>query len=277
MVSIPLNEAKVAFDRMFAFSSTSVEKIDEERMVERLTSPIQINNLSYSFPGRDSLLEGINLNLHKGKFITLLGESGSGKSTLLQVLQKFYSYDQGNIIMDNTDLRRISTTSWRDKLAVVPQQIKLFNGTVLYNITLSEDSEDYKRAAILCEEYGIDKFINNFPQGYGTLIGEGGINLSGGQQQIIAIARALFTKPQLLLLDEATSAMDRNTENFILDLLQSLKQEMMILMVTHRIKTASKSDYIYILNNKSITHHGIPEELLTSNNLFSEAYNDLVM
>lgn len=276
MMSIPINEAKVAFDRMFAFSSIPPENSDITNKIGAFNK-IEIRNLSFSFPGRSPLLESINLKLQKGKFITLLGESGSGKSTLLQILQKFYQYEQGQITIDNTDLKSISALHWRDQLAVVPQQVKLFNGTVLYNITLSESTEDYNQAIALCEKYEIDAFINKFPQGFGTIVGEGGINLSGGQQQIVAIVRALLRKPQLLLLDEATSAMDRNTENFILNLLKLLKNDMAVLMVTHRIKTASKSDYIYILEDKTISIQGSPNELLSTDNFYSQAYNDFVV
>jgi ABC-type bacteriocin/lantibiotic exporter with double-glycine peptidase domain len=275
LISIPLNEAKVAFDRMFAFSSMQSEDWIESDKVNVKINEICISGLYFGFPGRAYLLKGVDVRLEKGQLVTLLGESGSGKSTFLEIIQKFYEYKQGTIEVNKNNLECIPTDLWRNTTALVPQQIKLYNGSILYNICLSQSKDDYRHAMDLCEDYGLGKFIKEFPQGYSTIVGDGGINLSGGQKQIVAIARALFSKPQLLLLDEATGAMDRNTENFVLNLLQDIKNEVAILMVTHRIKAASRSDYVYILENGVISHEGNPTHLLNSENFYSTSLEEL--
>lgn len=184
--------------------------------------------------------------------------------------------ETGQIILNGKDSRETETSELRRQIGCVPQDLKIFNGNLLFNITLSDQAEDFQLAIAMCEEFDLGKFFQSFPQGYLTLLGEEGINISGGQKQLVVLARALFRKPQLLLLDEATSAMDRNTENFILSVLQKLKSEMGILLVTHRIKTAQRCDRIYILENGIISSAGTPEELMLTENFYSESYKELV-
>lgn len=227
--------------------------------------------------------------------VALLGESGGGKSTLLQLIQKFYLPEAGSInihrlvdeksnLENENDIETLPLSSgegigvrlWRELIGSVPQDLKIFNGNLLYNITLSDQLEDYQKAVAFCEEQGFGKYFQEFPQSYLTLLGEEGVNLSGGQKQLVVMARALFRQPKILLLDEATSAMDRNTENFILTLLQKAKQEIAILLVTHRIKTAQRCDRIYILENGEIASSGTPSELMLSSNFYSDSYRELV-
>lgn len=274
--NIQIQEARIAFERMFEFTSMEKEKSGVEAPEPDLFNELEINRVSFRFPGRKQILRDVSLTLKKGQMVALLGESGSGKSTLLQVIQKFYDPEAGSILINNEDSRSKSISDTRKQIGCVPQDLKIFNGSLLYNITLDDQPDTFQRAIAFCEEMGLGKFFQSFPQGYLTLLGEEGINISGGQKQLVVLARALFRKPQLLLLDEATSAMDRNTENFILSLLQKLKTEMGILIVTHRIKTAQRCDSIYILESGVIASSGTPEELMLTENFFSESYRELV-
>lgn len=275
VANIQLQEARIAFARMFEF--TAIEK--ENLLVpEQITQPfheLEIKCVSFRFPGRKQILRDISLKIKSGEIVALLGESGSGKSTLLQLIQKFYEPEAGTILLNNHGYNKIHAPELRGQIGSVSQELKIFNGNLLFNITLSDQPTDYQQAIALCEELGFGKFFQTFPQGYLTLLGEEGINISGGQKQLVVLARALFGKPQLLLLDEATSAMDRNTENFILTVLQKLKSNMGILMVTHRIKTAQRSDRIYVLENGIISTAGTPTELLLTENFYSESYKEL--
>ncbi len=275
IANIQIQEAFVVFDRMFEFTSM-------EKEVEALGNPVledlnlEIQNLSFRFPGRKQILKRISLNLKRGQLVALMGESGGGKSTLLQLIQKFYSQEEGNIIVDKIDLQSVDTTRWRELLGTVSQDVKIFNGNLLFNVTLSDQLEDHERAIAYCEEAGFGKYFSQFPQGYLTLLGEEGINISGGQKQLVAVARALFRKPKYLLLDEATSAMDLNSEKFILSLLKTYKTEMAIMIVTHRPKVAQHCDIIYILEDGRISCKGAPNELMRSRNFFSDSFTEII-
>ncbi len=175
---------------------------------------------------------------------------GSGKSILLQILQKFQNFEEGEVFVNKTiPFKEIAPTIWRETIGVVPQEIKIFNSTLIENIVLGDILNEGEKAIEFCQKLGFGKYLDHLPQSYLTIVGEEGINLSGGQKQLVALARALYRKPNLLLLDEATSAMDSKTEQFVLDLLEKLKPNLAILMVTHRQSIAQKADNIYALEN----------------------------
>ncbi|MFM8742382.1 MAG: peptidase domain-containing ABC transporter, partial [Cytophagales bacterium] len=249
--NIQIQEALVAFDRMFEFTSMEKELMDGRNLQERVQE-LSLKNVSFRFPGRKQILKDISLSLRKGEMVALKGESGGGKSTLMQLLQKFYQPENGTIEVNGQNLQQLNTHQWRALVGCVPQEVKIFNGNLLYNIALSDDPKELEEAVIFCRDCGFENVFQNFPQGYLTLLGEEGINISGGQKQLVAIARALFKKPQVLLLDEATSAMDKNTEAFVLNLLQQLKPNMSILFVTHRNDTAEFCDHVFELRNGEI-------------------------
>ncbi len=259
LFNIQLQEAKVAFSRMEEFTTLKTEKMTGES-TERIDS-IELDNLSFNFPGSLSLLKNINLKIEHGKITTLLGESGAGKSTILQLLQRFYEPVSGDILANNINIKSLDLDDYRKGIGVVPQDIKIFNNYLLFNIALSEDPKELEQVPTWCQEHGFDQFFTKFPQGYMTLLGEEGANISGGQKQLVGLARALYRNPSLLLIDEGTSAMDRKTEQFILNMILRMKNDMAILMVTHRMKVALQSDYVYVLESGAITKAGEPSEL----------------
>ncbi len=269
LIAIPINEAKIAFNRMFEFASIEQETANETEI--KSFNSIQIQDLSFRFTGRKQLLKNINLVIKKGEFVAIVGESGSGKSTLGQILQKFYMFESGTITINgNLDFNSINIADWRTLIGVIPQEIKIFNGNVFDNILLGAE-DTVENVVKFCQENGFEKFIAELPQGYATLLGEEGINLSGGQKQIIALARALYKKPQFLILDEATAAMDRNTEGFTMNLLYKLKNEIAVLFISHRLHTLKNTaDRIYVLENGIITNTGNHQQLLESSNFYSD-------
>jgi ATP-binding cassette subfamily B protein len=206
--------------------------------------------LSFRFAGKSQLLKDVSLTIRKGEITVLLGEVGSGKSILLQILQKFQTYEAGEVLInENISLKNIASDTWRSKIGVVPQEIKIFNGTLLDNIILGNIIEEGEKAIYFCETLGFKHFFETLPQGYLTLVGEEGINLSGGQKQLLALARALYHQPNILFLDEATSAMDSKTEQFMIDLLEKLKSNLAILIITHNKNIAEIAEDIYELEN----------------------------
>jgi ATP-binding cassette subfamily B protein len=162
-------------------------------------------------------------------------------------------------------------------VGVVPQEITIFNGNVLDNILLGKEDTS-ENIVKFCQEYGFEEFIKSFPQGYATILGEEGVNLSGGQKQIIALARVLYKKPQLLILDEATAAMDRRTEKFSVELISKLKNEMGVLFISHRLETLKKyADKIYVLENGEVQIQGTHLELLKTSNFYSDYWKELAV
>jgi ATP-binding cassette subfamily B protein len=251
--NIQLQEAKVAFERMYEFASVEPE-INQSNIgiIQKLgeVNSLTIKNLSFRFAGKSQLLKDVSLTIRKGEITVLLGEVGSGKSILLQILQKFQIYEAGEILInENISLKNIASDTWRSRIGIVPQEIKIFNGTLLDNIILGNIIEEGEKAIDFCETLGFNHFFETLPQGYLTIVGEEGINLSGGQKQLLALARALYHQPNILFLDEATSAMDSKTEQFMIDLLEKLKSNLAILMITHKKDFAEKSDNVYELEN----------------------------
>lgn len=255
LTNIQLQEARVAFERMYEFTSLKPEyeekhssdpKSDQARpdIIRRL----DIENLSFRFTGQPLLFENVSLTLSRGEIVALLGDSGCGKTTLLLLLQRFCNPENGQIII-NRELNwdNIPTPKWRSRIGVVPQSIKIFSATLIENICLGDLRDGAEKVIQLCRKYGLEEYFLRFPQGYMTLLGEGGVHISGGQQQLVGLARALYCQPQILLLDEATSALDRRSECKIFNLLKGLKSEMVVLMVTHRLSSVQHADRVYLL------------------------------
>uniref|UniRef100_UPI0040479F8D peptidase domain-containing ABC transporter n=1 Tax=Flavobacterium sp. TaxID=239 RepID=UPI0040479F8D len=269
LISIPINEAKIAFNRMYEFASIEKEKAEGLPISE--INSIAIHKLSFRFAGRRELFTNINLNIAKGKFTAIVGESGSGKSTLGQILQRFYNFENGSIVVNNQlRLNEIELKSYRNLIGVIPQEITIFNGNIIDNILLG-NADTPENIVQFLTHFGFDVYFNQLPQGLATILGEEGINLSGGQKQIIALARVLYKKPQFLILDEATSAMDRNTENFTMNLFEKIKPNCAIFFISHRLNALKNiADVIYVLENKTISHFGNHNELMQTNNFYSE-------
>lgn len=250
LASIPIQEARVAFDRIFEYSSLEKETTDGQ-IISNINS-IKIRNIDFRFNGRSRLLNNISLNLEKGKITCLLGESGSGKTTLTEILQKNYFPENGSIIInENIDLKDISIDNWRKYIGIVPQNIQLFNGNVLENIILDETIDENKLQTVL--SYGFDKFISSLPHGFMTLAGEEGINLSGGQKQLLGWMRALYHNPKFLILDEPTSSLDEVNRNFIYTLIQKLKSDKIIFIISHHSEETNEiADEIFTIENTEI-------------------------
>lgn len=254
LTHIQLQEARVAFGRMQEFTALQPEyhlASDAHLAVIDDFRELRAEHLAYHFPGRASLLKQVSLTIRKGELIVLTGETGSGKSTLLQIFQKFYPPGSGLLLVNGVDLSAVSTFSWRNCLGVVEQETNVFDGTLADNIVLGERLQDLQPLHDFLSRYGFDTYFASFPQGIATMIGKEGISISGGQRQLLGLARALWKNPQLLLLDEPTAALDQETEQFVLNLLQSVKSRMGVLLLTHRQTAECGADRVYRIKNHS--------------------------
>lgn len=236
MITIPINEAKIAFDRMFEYTSLEKEKLGTLPIKE--FNSLEMINVSFRFSGRKPLLQNINFTINKGEIVILSGENGSGKSTLSQIFQKFYPWESGNVKINETiPFQNIQLDEWRKLIGVLPQEIHLFQGNVLDNILLGEKPNEEKLNYFL-ERYNFTPFIQSLPQGLATIVGEEGVNLSGGQKQMLALMRVLYKNPQFLILDEPTSAMDEKNEQFVIDLLENSYKT--IFIIAHKNENLEK-------------------------------------
>lgn len=277
LATIPLSEARIAFDRMFEFAEIEKEVQQNKQQIANFIS-LSCNNLYFRFPGKKLLIKNTSFAICKGEIVAIMGENGCGKSTLSQILQKHYAYESGDIIINGEySISEICINDWRSIISIVPQNVHIFNGTVIENIAFDNAFKRPQEVINFLGEYGFINFIESLPQSFNTIVGEDGINLSGGQRQMIALARALYHRPQLLVLDEATAAMDRNSEIFVFNLLKKLKVEMGIIFITHRLHVLkSFCDRIYILDKGETVISGNHDTLLKSNNLYSQYWGDLI-
>jgi ATP-binding cassette, subfamily C, bacteriocin exporter len=277
--NLQLLGARVAFDRMFEFTSLKKEYetvIDEKKDKIDDIKSLKIQNVSFSYEKDTPVLTEVSLEAKRGEIICIFGENGTGKSTILNLVQGFYKPEIGNIFFNDKDINALSILHLRNKLAFVAQQTKLFNSTVIENICMETNPEVTRHAIPLINQLGFDKYFNKLSHGYDTVVHEGGANLSGGQLQLVSFARALYRRPQVLLLDEPTSSMDRETENFIIDLILEYKKNGMVVLVTHKLKPAKISDRIYILKDGIIDSSGNHSQLLKTVNFYSSSFAELI-
>lgn len=281
MIMIPINEAKVAFERMFEFvdspEDNNTNDSDGQEDNKKFDAEVlSVKNLSFRFIGRKLLLNNLSFLLRKGTITGIVGESGCGKSTLCQLLERFYEPESGSICLDGTDVKDVCMKEWCSMVSFVPQDVFLYNGTVLDNICFGQTPEKLKDVFDFCDKYGFSSYFNELPSGLMTLVGEEGINLSGGQKQLVAFARALYNPCKILILDEMTAAMDRRTEKYICNLLLGLKNDMIILFVTHRLETARMiCDRIIVMENGTIQAEGSHSELILTDNFYGDYWNSL--
>jgi ATP-binding cassette subfamily B protein len=275
MIIIPLNGAKIAFDRMYEFTGLSKE-IENNKNNFELTS-IKVENIAFRFVGRQQLFSNVSFKVNKNEIIAIIGENGCGKSTLSHILSKSYDCEKGNIIInEQQNIKEIDLKLWREKVAAVPQQIHIFNGTIIENIAMRFGDDNYKDVEDFLTKTDFINFFNEFPSGLLTIVGEVGINLSDGQKQLISLVRALFKQPQLLIIDEATSAMDTDKENFIIQHLNKIKHKTAIIFITHKIHILKNfADRIYVFNNGNINLFGSHNELMSSDNFYSKFWKQI--
>jgi len=279
MANIQIQEARIAFERMFEFASSEPEYQSHKReeKSDRINiENIQVDKLNFRFPGKSLLLENLSFEIKKGEIVTFFGEIGCGKSTLLGILQRFFQFESGIIKVNGKDWSGIKIKDWRNEVASVSQHVHLFNGTIFENIAINEEP-DYDKLTDFCKKYGFHDFIEEFQQGYATIVNENSTNLSGGQRQLVSLARAIYSNPQVLLLDEATAAMDRKSEHFVIDLLNKIKKNMAIIFVTHRPQLARHTNRIYVVENRTISDFGTHDYLIKTNQFYKQAFLELMI
>ncbi|MBR1945222.1 MAG: ABC transporter ATP-binding protein [Alphaproteobacteria bacterium] len=233
---------------------------------------IEVENVSFSYDGEHPVLTDVSLKAEPGQTIALVGHSGSGKSTLINFLPRFYDPQKGRILIDGQDISQVTLESLRKHTAYVSQDVILFNDTIKNNIRYGSPDATDEQVVEAAKAAAADKFISQMEDGYDTLLGEQGSGLSGGQRQMISIARAMLKNAPILLLDEATSALDSQSEKIVQDSLEILMKGRTSVVIAHRLSTVVNADRIYVFNEGKIVDSGTHKELLTRDGIYAQLY-----
>ena len=274
-----LQKAVGASDRVLEILDEETEqKIPKDQptiQVPKLKGEIVFNDVRFSYPSRKDIevLKGINFEIRPGEKVALVGHSGAGKSTITQLLLRLYHNFEGYLAIDGKAINEYPLQAYRKNIGIVPQDIVLFGGTIRENIAygkISATDNEIREAAR--KAYALE-FIESFPEGFNTLVGERGLKLSGGQRQRLAIARAILKDPAILILDEATSSLDAESEILVQQALEALMKNRTTIVIAHRLATIRKVDKIYVIDQGLISESGTHEQLVSKE---QGIYNNLV-
>ncbi|MCU7828336.1 MAG: lipid A export permease/ATP-binding protein MsbA [Candidatus Thiodiazotropha sp. (ex Myrtea sp. 'scaly one' KF741663)] len=272
-----LQPGLAAAQSVFELVDQLPEKDEGDHQVERLQGQIKFDQVCFSYPGSAKpAVDSLSLTIKPGERIALVGPSGGGKTTIANLIPRFYNLDQGSILIDGIDIQSMPLSSLRKNIALVSQEVILFNDSVEANIAYGE-MRDTPRSQVIDAAnaaYAMD-FIEKMPEGLDTLIGEKGVRLSGGQRQRLAIARALLKDAPILILDEATSALDNESERYIQQALEALTKDRTTIIIAHRLTTIENADRIVVIANGHIEEIGTHQELMTKKGFYSTLYENL--
>jgi ATP-binding cassette subfamily B protein len=268
-----------ALDKIFELLDEEPELKDTPGAVEleRIRGELRLEEVSFRYGGDEDgawALRDIDLKIPPGHTVALVGETGAGKSTFAKLVARFYDPVEGRILIDGHDLRSVTAHSLRSQMGIVPQEGFLFSGTVRDNIAFARPGASDEEIAAAARAVGAEQFIDALPAGYDTEVGERGVQLSAGQRQLIAFARALVADPRILVLDEATSNVDVHTEGLIEQGLRRLLAGRTAIVIAHRLSTIRHASTILVLDHGEIVEQGSHEELLDAGGRYWELYRD---
>lgn len=238
-----------------------------------INGKIAFENVSFYYDKTNEVLNNVNLQIPAGKTIALVGPSGGGKTTLCSLIPRFYDVNSGQITIDDIDIKAVTLKSLRNAIGIVQQDVYMFAGTVLENISYGNPTATFEEIVAAAKKANIHDFIMSLAEGYNSHVGEHGVKLSGGQKQRLAIARVFLKNPPILILDEATSALDNESEQHIQKSLEELATNRTTIVIAHRLSTIKNADEIIVINDNGIQEQGTHEKLLTQNGLYAKYYN----
>ena len=269
-----LQDGLASAERLFRILDIEpkIQDRDNSKTIENVKGTIEFKNVEFSYENKDYILKKISLLIPRGKKIALVGPSGAGKSTILNLIPRFFEVEKGQVEIDGIDIKEIKIGSLRSSMALVSQEINLFDDTIRSNIAYGKLDSSEEEIIAAAKKSASHDFITKLPNGYNTTVGEHGVKLSGGQRQRIAIARAMLKNAPILLLDEATSSLDTESERYVQEALLELMKNRTTLVIAHRLSTVINADTIYVIDSGKIAESGTHFELLKNKGVYSRLY-----
>lgn len=268
--------AKVAMGRINEILSNELYEDEKFGDIELDSSDktIEFKNVTFGYKDDDITLKNFNIKLEPNKKIAVVGRSGQGKSTLFNLITRIFDTNEGEILINNINIKDITEESLRKNVSIIRQDPFIFNRTIKDNFKILDENITDEEIKEYCKKAYIDDYIESLKDGYNTLIGEGGVNLSGGQKQRLAIARTLAKKSDIILFDEATSALDNESQAYIKKSIDSLVKNHTIIIVAHRLSTIVDADIIYVVNDGKVVDSGTHKELLKKSTYYKNLYEN---
>ncbi|MDD2481032.1 MAG: ABC transporter ATP-binding protein [Lutispora sp.] len=262
------------FERFLEILNTEPDIMDSKnsRDLNGVKGKIEFNNVSFKYDTGNYVLQNINLNVNPGETVALVGPSGGGKSTICSLVPRFYEVTEGRILLDDINIKDIKLKSLRNNIGIVQQDVYLFAGTVMENISYGKPKATESEIIEAAKSANAHDFIMELEKGYDTYVGERGVKLSGGQKQRISIARVFLKNPPVLILDEATSALDNQSEKVVQDSLEKLSTNRTTFVIAHRLSTIKNAKTILVLTDDGIVEKGTHHELIKNNGVYSNLY-----
>lgn len=277
-----IQKAVGAIERVFEILDENAEALDivaPQGVIHRIEGKVNFNQVAFTYPSRKEIqvLKSVSFESNKGETIAIVGPSGSGKSTLVGLLLRFYDVESGQILIDDKDCKSYNLTDLRNNMAIVPQDVLLFGGTIKENIAYGKPNATFEEIQEAAKKANAYDFINSFPEKFETIVGERGIKLSGGQRQRIAIARAVLKDPAILILDEATSSLDSESERVVQEALDKLMIGRTSFVIAHRLSTIRKANKIVVIDKGTVVETGTHEQLMNLDGGLYQSLNKLQM
>lgn len=269
-----LGESRASAERAFEIldAESEVEEAPDAKELKTVEGAITFENVSFSYTRDIKVLSNISFHVSPGESVALVGPTGSGKSTIINLIPRFYDVTEGAIRVDGTDVREVTLESLRSQIGMVLQETMLFGSTIRENIAFGQPEATQAQIEEVAKAAAAHEFIQSFPEGYDTAVGERGVTLSGGQRQRIAIARALLLDPRILTLDDATSSVDTETEQQIQKALQSLMKDRTSIIIAQRVSTVRNADQILVIDDGELVAQGNHDDLIRKSGVYAEIY-----